>query len=136
MPQREDQLLIHGPGWRPDVVARLGLDESRDRLLADFCEHWQVAELELFGSVLRTDFRSDSDVDVLVTFLPDADWGLIEHAAMEEELAGLLGRPVDLLTRRAVERSANQARRASILTDAIPLLSISTKTAATERVKT
>jgi predicted nucleotidyltransferase len=81
-----------------------------------------VAGLELFGSVLRDDFRPDSDVDLLITFQPDADWSLLDHAAMEEELAELLGRPVDLLTRRAVMRSANPIRRASILADAVPLV--------------
>ena len=117
---------MRGPGWRPDVVARLGLDESRARRLATFCARWLVVDLALFGSVLRPDFRPDSDVDVLVSFLPEADWGLIEHAAMEEELAGLLGRPVDLVTRRAVERSANQVRRDSILADAVSLLCVPT----------
>ena len=111
--------MIRGPGWRPDVEARLALDESR---LVAFCDRWRVDRLELFGSILQDDFRPDSDVDVMVTFLPDANWGLFEHAAMEEELAGLLGRPVDLLTRRAVVQSANLSRRASILDNAAPLV--------------
>lgn len=133
---RPDSLaVIRGAGWQPDVVARLGLDGPRERWLADFCARWQVADLELFGSVLRADFGPDSDVDLLVTFLPEADWGLIEHAAMEEELAGLLQRPVDLLTRRAIERSANQARRVSILADAVPLLRMSGALTATAHVK-
>lgn len=105
-------------GWRPDVEARIALDDEQ---IAAFCARWRLASLELFGSVLREDFRLESDVDVLVTFRPDADWGLLDHAAMEEERAGLLGRRVDLLTRRAVERSANPIRRASILADAVPL---------------
>jgi predicted nucleotidyltransferase len=104
--------------WQGDVTARIALDEAG---LAAFCDRWRVAALELFGSVVRDDFRPDSDVDILVTFQPDADWGLLDHAAMEGELATLLGRPVDLLTRRAVERSANPIRRASILESAVPL---------------
>src|SRR4051794_1835453 len=123
--------ILRGRGWQPDIEARLTLDEPR---LQAFCQRWRVATLELFGSVLRGDFRPDSDVDILVTFEPEADWGLLEHAAMEEALAGLLGRPVDLLTRRAVERSANQVRRASILADAVPLLSMSRASMAAERV--
>jgi predicted nucleotidyltransferase len=107
-------------GWRPEIEARIALDEGR---LAAFCESWQVARLDLFGSVLRDDFRQDSDVDVLVTFQPDADWGLLDHALMEEELAALLGRPVDLLTRRSVERSSNPIRRDAILASAEPLFS-------------
>jgi len=106
--------------WRPDVEARVALNEGR---LAAFCDRWKVTRLDLFGSVLRDDFRPDSDVDVLVTFQPDADWGLLDHAAMEEELAGLLGRPIDLLPRRSVERSANPIRRDAILASAEPLFS-------------
>src|SRR5688572_9659809 len=104
--------------WPPDVTARIALDEAA---LAAFCDRWRVAALELFGSVIRDDFRPDSDVDVLVTFQPDANWGLLEHAAMEDELATLVGRPVDLLSRRAVERGANPIRRESILESAVTL---------------
>ena len=105
-------------GLSPEVVARIALDETT---LAAFCDRWRVASLELFGSVVRDDFRPDSDVDVLVSFQLDANWGLLDHAAMEDELATLFGRPVDLLTRRAVERSTNPIRRASILESAVPL---------------
>ena len=80
-----------------------------------FCRKWKITELALFGSVLRDDFRADSDVDVLVSFAPDADWSLLDHMAMEEDLAGILGRKVDLVSRRAVERSANRIRRQAIL---------------------
>jgi len=103
---------------QPDVMARIALDQTT---LAAFCDRWHVARLDLFGSVVRDDFRPDSDVDILVTFQPEANPGLLDHAAMEDELAELLGRPVDLLSRRAVERSANPIRRASILEGAIPL---------------
>ena len=53
--------------------------------IADFCRKWKIVELSLFGSVLRDDFRPDSDVDILVTFSPDAEWSLLDHVAMEEE---------------------------------------------------
>ena len=102
----------------PDIRARVALDEAA---LASFCDRWRVASLELFGSIVRDDFRTDSDVDVLVSFRPDADWGLLDHAAMEDELATLFGRPVDLVSRRAIERSANLIRRASILESAVAL---------------
>jgi uncharacterized protein len=122
MVQPANRQCAHGPGWRPDVIARLGLDGPRERRLVEFCDRWRVANLELFGSVLRSDFGPSSDVDVLVTFRSDADWGLIEHVAMEEELADLLGRPVDLLTRRSVERSPSPIKRAAILGEAVVLL--------------
>jgi len=89
----------------------------RDRLRA-FCDRWQVAELALFGSVLRDDFRPDSDIDVLVTFAPDARPTLFDLAEMQAELAGIFGREVDLVTRRGIERSRNPRRRQAILTSA------------------
>ena len=71
--------------------------------------------MSLFGSVLRDDFGSDSDIDVLVDFPPETMIGLRERIAMEEELVKILGREVDLVDRRAVERSQNYIRRKSIL---------------------
>ena len=83
--------------------------------IAAFCRRWRIAELALFGSVLRDDFRPDSDVDVLVSFAPGADWSLFDHALMAEELSAIVGRKVDLITPRAIERSANWIRRKAIL---------------------
>jgi predicted nucleotidyltransferase len=83
--------------------------------LAAFCQRWSIREVALFGSALREDFNPQSDVDVLVTFNSEADWGLFEHAKMRQELSELLGRDVDLLTRRAVEHSGNWKRRKEIL---------------------
>jgi predicted nucleotidyltransferase len=83
--------------------------------LDQFCRRWAVSELALFGSALREDFGPDSDFDILVTFAPEAEWGLLDHVQMEMELADLLGRDVDLLTRRAVECSQNPLRRREIL---------------------
>ncbi len=88
--------------------------------LAEFCRRWKIAELRVFGSVLRDDFRPDSDVDLLVSFFTDADWSLLDHVAMEEELSGILGRKVDLVSRRAIERSSNWIRRQAILETAEP----------------
>src|SRR5512147_2477429 len=67
----------------------------KDRIAA-FCQKWKITELALFGSVLREDFRPDSDVDVLVEFAPDAHVGLIRMAGIEEEISQLLGRKADL----------------------------------------
>lgn len=86
--------------------------------LDQFCRRWAISQLALFGSILREDFGPDSDIDVLVTFAPEAEWGLLDHIQMEMELADLLGRPVDLLSRRAVERSHNPLRRREILESA------------------
>jgi predicted nucleotidyltransferase len=86
--------------------------------LADFCQRWKVSELALFGSVLGDDFQPESDVDVLVTFLPEAEWSLLDHVQMEEDLSTLLGHKVDLVSKRAVERSENWLRRRAILESA------------------
>ena len=94
------------------MVAKL---TDNPQALAQLCQRWKVAELALFGSALRDDQRADSDVDLLVTFAPDADWSLLDHIRMQQELADLLGRPVDLVSRRAIERSHNPLRRHEIL---------------------
>jgi predicted nucleotidyltransferase len=86
--------------------------------VAAFCRRWKVRELAVFGSALREDFSPDSDVDILVTFEPDANWGLLDQTTMESELAALLGRRVDLVSRRAIERSPNWIRRQAILESA------------------
>jgi predicted nucleotidyltransferase len=83
--------------------------------LRDYCERWRIVELSLFGSVLREDFREGSDVDVLVRFAEDADWRLGDLDAMEEEFVRMVGRPVDLVEREAVEESPNYIRRRAIL---------------------
>ena len=85
--------------------------------ISDFCQRWKITELALFGSVLRPDFRDDSDVDVLVSFTSDARWSLFDLVAMESELKAILGREVDLVERRAVEQSENYIRRKRILKD-------------------
>ena len=90
---------------------------DRDRI-ADFCRRWSITELSLFGSVLREDFRPDSDVDVMVSFGGGSHWTLLDLAQMREELVGILGREVDLLTRRGVEQSRNPLRREAILSTA------------------
>lgn len=86
--------------------------------IRSFCQKWQITELALFGSVLREDFRSDSDVDMLVRFVPRAPWTLLDLINMENELADLIGRDVDLVEKRAIEKSDNWVRRSEILSTA------------------
>ena len=95
-----------------DVGTHLPL--AWDRIDA-FCRKWGIAELALFGSVLRDDFRADSDVDVLVSYAPDAKPSLFDQVDKEEELEAIFGRPVDLVSRRAIEESENPFRRRAIL---------------------
>ncbi len=86
--------------------------------ISDFCRRWKINEFALFGSVLGDDFGPDSDLDVLVTFAPEADWSLFDHLRMEEELKQLLNRKIDLFSRQAVEHSHNKLRRQAILNSA------------------
>jgi predicted nucleotidyltransferase len=86
--------------------------------IAEFCRRWKITEFALFGSVLRDDFRSDSDVDVLVTFASDAHRSLFDHVEMQDELEAIFGRKVHLVSRRSIERSHNAIRRKAILSSA------------------
>ena len=86
--------------------------------VAAFCRRWQIVELALFGSVLRDDFRPDSDVDVLVRFDPQAHHTLFDMVRMQDDLQRILGRDVDLVERAAVEQSRNYLRRDTILQSA------------------
>jgi predicted nucleotidyltransferase len=83
-----------------------------------FCTKWSVHRLELFGSVLRDDFRSDSDVDVLVSFETPVHPTVYQMIDMQDELETIFGRKVDLITRRSVERSRDQISRKKILESA------------------
>ena len=89
-----------------------------DEAIEDFCRRWKIIQIEVFGSALREDFQPDSDVDLLVTFEKDARHSLFEIMHMEEEMAKLVGRPVDLIERAGVERSTNPYRRHAILSTA------------------
>jgi hypothetical protein len=83
------------------------------------CRKHRVRELYLFGSALREDFRPDSDIDLLVVFEPDAERPWMGHfGELEADLSRLLNRPVDLVSRRAVEQSRNWIRRKAILDQA------------------
>lgn len=94
----------------PDVMA-IALPQTA---IAQFCQRWKIQEFYLFGSVLRHDFRPDSDIDVMVRFAPAADWGF-EIVDMKQELEDIFQRKVDLLTKKSIEQSENWIRRKEIL---------------------
>jgi hypothetical protein len=98
-------------------MSKLKLSVSRKKI-ADFCRRWNVVEFSLFGSVLREDFRPDSDVDVLVRFAPNARISLFDLVDMEDELKDVLGRDVDLVEKDSIQRSENYIRRKGILENA------------------
>jgi uncharacterized protein len=85
------------------------------RKIAEFCKRWRITEFALFGSVLRDDFRPDSDVDVLVSIDPQAHISLFEIAQMQIELENMFKRPVDLVEKEGLR---NPYRRREILSTA------------------
>jgi len=80
--------------------------------IAEFCKRWSITEFSVFGSVLREDFRPDSDIDVMVSIDPKAHIGLFEIAQMRIELEDMFKRPVDLIEKEGLR---NPYRRSEIL---------------------
>ena len=95
----------------------LQIDVSESEIAA-FCQKWLIEEFALFGSAVRGDFHQDSDIDVLVTFKPEAKWTLFDQVDMQDELKSLFGRQVDLVSREGIERSQNYIRRREIIDSA------------------
>ena len=86
--------------------------------IRSFCERWRITDFSLFGSMLREEFSSSSDVDVLVSFAEDTQWSLFDMVTMRDELKEVFGREVDLVSRRGIESSRNAYRRRAILESA------------------
>ncbi len=88
--------------------------------ITKFCQRWNVEQFYLFGSVLRPDFNQDSDIDVMVKFLPEAriGWKIV---TMNDELEKIFHRRVYLVTKDGIEESENWVRRQNIL-DSITLI--------------
>lgn len=92
-----------------------------DRIRA-FCMKWKIRNFRFYGSIMREDFRPDSDIDVMVEFAPDADITLFDLSSMQDELETLLGHKVDLADRRSVDKSQNYIRRKGMLSGKPPVL--------------
>jgi len=97
---RQRDVIMKSVRWNERLQARLG---STRQEIARFCRSHAVSELAVFGSILRDDFTKDSDIDLLVSFTPDARIGFIELGRMQEELERLVGRPVDLVPKGGVK---------------------------------
>lgn len=87
------------------VTAHLHVNMER---LAEFSERNRVSELAVFGSALREDFTPDSDVDILITFLPDAEVSLFDLVDMADELSCIVGRRVDLVPKHGLKPQIRQ----------------------------
>ena len=99
-----------------DIIVLNPAIQIPSQVLEQFCEDWQITELSCFGSVLRDDFRADSDIDLLVSFAPDAKITFFDLDSLEQEFSKLFGdRPIDVVTRHSIENSHNPIRRQNIL---------------------
>ena len=92
---------------------QLQIDIPRDQI-RDFCRRWKIVEFALIGSVLRDDFRPDSDIDVLLSFEENAGWSLYDIVDMKDELKAIFGREIDLVEKEAIR---NPYRRRNMLMD-------------------
>jgi len=85
---------------------------SKADWIEEFCQRWEIQEFSFFGSILRDDFQPQSDIDILVSFSPDAKWSLFDIIDMKDELQQILGRNVDIVEKDAVR---NPFRKESIM---------------------
>ncbi len=76
--------------------------ELPQEAIAQLCKRYQVRELSVFGSAVRDDFTADSDIDILVEFQPEAIIGIIKFTHMQYEIEALIGRKVDLVSKRGL----------------------------------
>ena len=95
-----------------DLPIQIPLDR-----IAEFCARWRIVEMALFGSVLRSDFDESSDVDVLITLAPGVRYGFA-IVQLRDELQEIIGRPIDLVTRRQMENGEPSRRSREILSTA------------------
>ena len=110
-PAQESGIMENGTMSR---MLQLGHTQVDDTKLADLCRRYCVRELSFFGSAAREEMRPDSDIDMLVEFLPDADIDLVDYAGLMLDLSHLLGRKVDLVSKNGLKPLI----RASVLEEA------------------
>ena len=89
--------------------------------LADICRKWGIGSVAIFGSALRDDFTPQSDIDLLIEYLPGINHSLFEYGFMNEDFKKVFGREVDLVHAEGIRSSRNPIRREHILSSAKPL---------------
>ena len=93
---------------------QLGIVQVDETKLADLCRQYHVRELSVFGSAARGEMRPDSDIDLLVEFIPEAKVNLFEYSGLMLDLSKLIGRKVDLVSKKGLKPLI----RASVLKEA------------------
>jgi hypothetical protein len=106
------------PNTFQESAPKIHFDSAK---VTQLCRQHGITRLDLFGSALRSDFRDDSDVDLLAALRPDTHLTLLDWADIQEKFSTIFGRKVDLVSRRAIERSQNPYRKRSILSTALPI---------------
>lgn len=104
--------LTFNPELESKLKDRLGIQWGK---IEEICQQWEITELALFGSVLREDFKIDSDIDILVTFTPNNNISLLDLENIEQQFSSLFNRSVDIVTKKSIENSHNWIRRQNIL---------------------
>lgn len=100
-----------------DRILHVGDVRIERNLIADLCRRYQVRELSLFGSAVRGEARPDSDIDLLVEFLPGATVDLVDYNSLMLDLSRVLGRKVDLVSKKGLKPMIRDA----VLAEARPL---------------
>jgi len=83
----------------------LGRADIPLEIIGQICRKYRVRELSVFGSVLRTDFNIESDIDLLVDFQPNHGLGFIEYLQCQDELSGVFGRRIDLVQKAGLKHA-------------------------------
>lgn len=98
------------------IYKRLGINLDQ---LNYFCQENLIKELSVFGSILREDFNENSDIDLIISYLPSAFIGLLDMVELQEKMAILFGRNVDLISKNGIEKSKNSLKKDIILGSAV-----------------
>jgi hypothetical protein len=118
MIQENPEPAINGPELR---IANTHMAIPKETIRA-FCKKWNIHSFSFYGSIMRDDFRPDSDIDVMIEFSPDDRTSLPDMSTMQEELEAFFSRKVDLVDRKSIEQSENYIRRKGILSGKPPVL--------------
>ncbi|HAB52697.1 MAG: hypothetical protein A2315_04280 [Ignavibacteria bacterium RIFOXYB2_FULL_35_12] len=94
------------------TIRNINIQEEQ---LREICKRYLIRELAVFGSALREDFNEKSDVDLLIEFEPESGITLFNIVDLKEEFEKLFGRDVDIVSKKAIQRSRNHLKRKSIL---------------------
>lgn len=118
MREEKSEPALSGPELR---IANRHIAIPEETIRA-FCKKWHIHRFSFYGSIMRDDFRPDSDIDVMIDFSPDDRTSVLDMSTMQEELEALFSRNVDLVERKSIEQSENYIRRKGILSGKPPVL--------------